>query len=324
MGLFGRRDDDDEMDEWAYELTRKDSFPFAATIVGAILILVVAILINAQLPRHNFYATAMGVGTLVALAVWVVAFLVTIRHAAIGWKIGSFLILLVIGLIAGIVGIGTAMTATQDDLRALSEVRAGPEGELILPPGGGRGPISTLTFAYFADMNRDSRAHIAAIRALGYDDLAHPQSLLTNHGLLGHCDQSKTFGPVIEAYYARRQAAVRTYRRDVSRLDIDENLRKGMLIGMDEVRRQHGDMLRRAATNEHAQIDELGKACAVLARRHWHTQNDKFGFTNMADLAEFREHGRAADELADEGRRLMNESNDLMNAGRAGIRRGLL
>ena len=323
MGLFSRRDNDDEMDEWAYELTRKDSFPLVATIVGAVAILVVAILINTQLPHRNFYSTAMGVGVLVALAVWGIAFVVTLRHAVIWWKIGSFFVLLVTGLIAGIIGIGAAMSAMQDDMRALSEVTTSPEGELVLPPGGSRGPISKLSFAYFTELSADARAHVAAINALGYKDLAHPQSLLANHDLLSHCDKSKSFGSVIEAYYGRREAAVAKYRNDLLRLDIDENLRKGMLVGMDEVRREHGDMLQRAAANEHAQIGELGMACAVLARRHWREQNGQFGFSNMADLAEFRQHGRTSDQLADEGRRLMRESSDMMNTGRSGIRRSL-
>ncbi|HSI18119.1 MAG TPA: hypothetical protein VK980_10140 [Sphingomonas sp.] len=322
MGLFGRHHDD-ETDEWAYELTRKDSFPLAATITGAILILVVSLSIDTLLPRRNLYATEMGVAVLVSLAIWAIAFLVTVRHAVVGWKIGSFFVLLVVGLVAGVVGVGTAMSAVQDDLRALSEVSTNDEGELVLPPGGPRGPISKLSFAYFKDLSADARAHLAAVRALGYDDLAHPQSILANRDLLTHCDKSKSFGPVIEAYYGRRAAAVAKYRADLLRLDIDEGLRKGMLTGMNEVRRQHGDMLQRAAANEHAQIGELGAACAVLARRHWREQDGQFGFTSMTDLNEFREHGRMAGQLADEGRRLIRESSDMMNTGRAGIRRSL-
>ena len=61
---------------------------------------------------------------------------------------------------------------------------------------------------------------------------------------------------------------------------------------MEQSQREHGDMLRRAATNEHAQIGELTIVCQVLARRRWREQNGQFGFSNMADLAEYRTHGQ--------------------------------
>ncbi len=323
MGLFSRRDDDDEMDEWAYELTRKDSFPLAATAVGAVVVLIVAILINTQVSHRDLFATPLGVGTLVALVVWGIAFLVTIRHAVVGWKIGSFLILLVTGLVAGVIGIGTAIGAMQSDLRALSEISLDPQGGVVLPPGGARGPISKLSFAYFKQVSDDARAHTAALRALGYDDLARPDTVLRNHDLLAHCDKRATVVPMIEAYYTRREAAVRKYRADLQHLDINDNFRKGLATGMDEVQREHGDMLRRAATNEEAQIGELTTLCQILARRRWHEQFGQFGFTNAGDLAEYRAHSQRANELTDEGNRLLRESSMLVSSGTARIRRGL-
>nr|WP_299855216.1 hypothetical protein [Sphingomonas bacterium] len=324
MGLFGRRhDDDDEMDEWAYELTRKDSFPLAATLVGAVVVLTVAIPIILYLPHRDLFATPLCVGTLVALATWGVALLVTLRYAAIGWKIGSLGILCVTGLIAAAIGVGTAIGAMQNDMRAMSEISVDPQGGIVLPPGGARGPISRLSFAYFKQVSDDVRAHAAALHALGYDDLARPDTTLRNHDLLAHCDKRATAGPMIEAYYSRREAAVRQYRADLQRLDVNETFRKRLVDGIDEAQRQHGDMLRRAATNEQAQIGELTMLCQILARRHWRDQFGQFGFSSRSDLAEYREHGRRADELTEESNRLMRASIAQVNSGTAQIRRSL-
>ena len=323
MGLFSRRDDDDEMDEWAYELTQKDSFPLAATIVGAIVILIVSVMLNSFASHRHMLVTTLGAGTVVALLVWGVAFLVTLRRAPIGWKIGSFFAMVVVGLIAGVIGIGTAITALQDDMRAIAEIKVNANSGLEFPEGGARGPISKAAFVYFKTVVDDALKHRTALKGLGYEAMTSADALRKNPQLLSHCDQRATVTPMIEDYYARRRTAYGKFRADLGAVDIDENFRKGLIDGVDKAQKEHGDLLQRAATNEHAQIGELVAMCEILARHHWVEQFGTIAFTSPADLRDFRAHGQRENDLAAEERELMRESMSVMDAGRAQIRRGL-
>jgi len=324
MGLFGRRrDDDDEMDEWAYELTRKDSFPLAATITGSIIILVVAVLINSFVGHRHMLVTTLGAGTIVALFVWAAAFLVTLRHAPIGWKIGSFFAMIVVGLVAGVIGIGTAITALQNDVGAIAEIKINPNSGLDLPQGGARGPISRAAFAYFKVVIDDALKHRTALKALGYEAMTSAEALRAHPQLLSHCDQRATVTPMIEDYYARRRAAFARFRADLGAIDIEENFRKGLIDGVDRAQKEHGDLLQRAATNEHAQVGELVAMCQILARHHWVEQFGTIAFTSPADLRDFRAHGERENQLAGEERDMMRESMSIIDAGQSQIRRSL-
>ncbi|MFA5966069.1 MAG: hypothetical protein WC804_18785 [Sphingomonas sp.] len=325
MGLFGpRHDNDEEMEEWAYELTRKDSFPLAATIAGSIVILIVVLLANSLIHHHDLFVTPLGIGTVVALAVWAVVFLITVRHAEIGWKIGSFVAMLVVGLAAGLIVIGTAITAMQDDLRAVSEVRVSPSFGVEEPKGGARGPISKATFAYLKAVVAAAAKHRAAIQALGYDAMVSPYALRQNPRLLAHCDQRATVTPMIEAYYAERRAAFEKFRTDINRLDISENFRSGVIAGNKQAGQRFTSLLDRAAANEHGQIGELVAMCQVLARRHWVEQYGRIAFTSPSDLHDFQTHAKYEQDLSDEATSLMRESMAVMENGRAMIRRSLL
>ena len=324
MALFGHRhDDDEEMDEWAYELTRKDSFPLAATIGGAIIILVVSILIDSLAGHRHIFVTTLGAATVVALFVWVVAFLVTLRHASMGWKIGSFFAMIVTGLVAGVIGIGTTITAMQNDVGAIAEVKINPSFGLELPEGGARGPISKATFAYLKVVVDDAMKHREALQALGYDGLTSPFALKQRAGLLSHCDKKATVTPMIEAYYARRRAAFDKWQADLSAIDMDETYRKGFADAGSKTHGRVVDMLQRAATNEHAQIGEMVAMCQILARHHWAEQYGHFGVSSPADLREFNAHARREEDLSAEAAALMRDSLATMESGQAMIRRGL-
>lgn len=324
MALFGsRHQDDEEMDEWAYELTRRDSFPLATTIVGSIVILICSLLVTNFASHRHMFVTTIGASTLIALLVWVLALLLTLRHAPIGWKIGSFLAMVVAGLVAGVIGIGMTMTAIKNDVSALAEVRVNPTFGLELPEGGARGPISKATFAYLKVVVDDAMKHREALQALGYDGLASPFALKQRAGLLSHCDRRTTVTPMIEAYYARRRAAFEKWQADLGAIDMDERFRKGFA---DAGTKNHGkvlDMLQQAATNEHAQIGEMTAMCQVLARHHWAEQFGHFGFSSPTDLREFNAHAQREQDLAAESAELMRDSMATMESGQAMIRRSL-
>jgi hypothetical protein len=323
MGLFGRRhDDDEEMDEWAYELTRKDSYPMAATITGAVVILVVSVMIYNFSSHRHMLVTTLGAGTVVALLVWAVAFLVTLRRAPIGWKIGSFFAMIVVCLVAGVVGIGTTITAMQDDVRAIAEVKVTQSFGLELPEGGARGPISKATFAYLKIVVDDATKHRQALQALGYDAMSSPDAL-RHAELLSHCDQRATVTPMIEAYYARRRAAFGKWQADLNAIDMDENFRKGFAAASDRSHGKFDTLLQRAATNEHAQIGELVAMCQILARHRWAEQFGRIAFTSLADLRDFNDHARREQDLSAESSALMRESLATMESGQAMIRRSL-
>lgn len=324
MAWFGRRhDDDEEVDEWAYELTRKDSFPLAATLAGSVIILLVAILTAGQMRHQNLFVTPLGIGTIVALAVWAAAFLITLRHAEIGWKIGSFVAMLVVGLSAGLIVIGARINAIRDDLRAVSEVKVNPSFGIEEPEGGARGPISKTTFAYLKNQADAAMKHRAAIQALGYDAMASSYALRQNPGLLTHCDQRATVTPMIEAYYAGRRAAFEKFRADMATIDIDETFRKGLIAGNKEAGKRFDTLLDRTAANEHGQIGELVAMCQILAHHRWIARDARILFSSPADLRDFQTHAKREQDLSDEATGLMRESMAIMENGRAMIRRSI-
>jgi hypothetical protein len=252
-----------------------------------------------------------------------VVFLVTLRRAPIGWKIGSFFAMIVVGLVAGVIGIGTTITAMQDDVRAISEVKINQNFGLELPEGGARGPISKATFIYLKAVVDDARKHREALQALGYDAMTSPYALKQHAGLLSHCDQRATVTPSIEAYYARRRAAFSKWQADLNAIDLDENFRKGFADAGDKSHGRFVNLLQRSATNEHAQIGELVSMCQILARHHWTEQYGHFAFSSPADLRDFNAHAQHEEDLSGESTALMRESLATMESGQAMIRRSL-
>jgi len=319
MGLFGRRrDDDDEMDEWAYQLTRKDSFPLAATITGSIIILVVAVLIGIFAGHRHLIAVTFGASTLIALLVWAIAFTITLRRAEIGWQIGSLGAMLVAGLVAAAIGFGTAISAIQDDERAAFEVKINPSFGLELPEGGARGPISKVMFAIFKEMVDAEMKHRQMASALGYDAMRSPGALREHRELLSHCDKRPEATPMIEDYYTRRQVLFDKAASQLEALDLDDSFRDDIREAAAEAGPRFHELQQRLAANEHSQLGELVATCQILAQRRWAEQFGAIAFKSPSDMRAFNAHIRTEHSLTEEAAALTRD-NIAMNAYKASM-----
>lgn len=118
------------------------------------------------------YAVGRALGG--TLILWTIAYFVTIRRASIGWEVGSFMILLLIGTLTTLYSMGQNNIAVRDDLRTLTLLQF-KEDDVTLPPGSAaRGPVSAMFVEYFNGMAADGRALEARLSALGIERLAMP------------------------------------------------------------------------------------------------------------------------------------------------------
>lgn len=309
---------DDEMEDWERELTRKDGHPLIATAIGAVAILVVGVGAISRIGIGVSVAGAAGVASAVALLVWAIACGITIRHANLAWKIGSFLLLWISALAMVLIGVGSARQATREDMRAFAEVRVDREGNIFTPPA--RGPISRLGFTFFRSMAAESGMHEQAVKKLGFDRLRQPDELVRDPSLLRHCDQISLAGPMIDASFERRRTIIVQFRSKLSALQMDQEFRDTLLRGFDKGMGATSKLFQRGAENEHQQIAEVAALCSILARRNWRPQHGKFGFTSNADLASFNQHGARLDALLREIEQTQETAQAEMREGQDMIR----
>jgi hypothetical protein len=292
-------------DIWEYEEDEGPSgHPLIATIIGVVVILF-SIQGYETPPGSGAEALGYMFGRTVggAALIWTIAYFATVRHAGLGWKIGSFLIFLVVSSFATLMVMGQGNLAIRKDLSAFAEMKFGEGGNVTMPADAkDRGPVTQLFVEYLAGMTADSKAMEARLTALGFAKLSNPEALHADPKILSDCGKLAEGKIAVAESVASGKARIAGLGPKIDALDVPQQMRTGLHEGMAKA--NGAALLDRQHQLLDDMIGEQGVICTVLARRHWQPSGGQFLFTSRADLAAFQAHTARVAALSGEAQQL--------------------
>jgi hypothetical protein len=294
--------------------------PVIAMLGGCAALVIAAVVVPRLVPQQP-YATLIGAGAGLALLLWAVGFVLTIRHSSIAWKLGSLAILAGAGVVAGLVAHGQYQTRARADASSFAEVEFGPQGAPQMPgDASSRGPISQLFVASVQADALADRDYAAALGKFGAGALNSPYLLQQDPRAIGHCGEIEGVRTL-----ARDQSQARIGRRAELRHAIDAtNLSGGAKRGIAIMTGTDAAVGKdNVLTNRLAMLDATGELCTLLARRGWYNQGGYFGFNSAADKARFDSLMVRRKALAVEAAQGARGATDRMQQGRDQVRDAL-
>jgi hypothetical protein len=300
------------MDDWNEEAPRAN--PLLATLAGIAVLIAAAILgplVAPQQPLNSLLLAGAGL----ALLVWLVGLVVTLRRAPLLWSVGSLVVLLAAGVGAGLVTHGQYQTRARADASSFAEIELAPDGRPLLPGGiAGRGPISALyAQAVQADMT-EQRQLGEALGKFGLASLNSPYLLEQNPHAIADCGALDAIDGVIAQQASRRAERSAALDRAIARASLPDAAKRGIAaIAVEPA----GDPLR---ANQQAMLAAARELCTLLAKRSWFNAMGYFGFRNPADKAAHAALQRRLQAAAAEGDALARARRDRIGQGRDQVR----
>lgn len=301
-------------DEW------NEGHPFAATLIGVVLLVGGGYFSLPYLPPLALPVTMAG-AMVVALALWGIGYLITIRRATANWKLMSFLVLL-----AAAAGVGYTATylheqRIKNDARTLAEMRIGPDGFPVFTPGAeNRGPISKLYIAFIREMTDGQKALDEDARKAGLQFLSNASALHASPALLANCGVIAKLKVKSHDLIERRRTGFRAFAKAIDDTDYPEVYKREIRRSMT-TDKTDADLVELDQIQDRIFDAALG-ACNILARRRWVPQGPVFMFTNNADLEAFSAFGQQQNQASAELQRHNFEARQQMERGQRMIREG--
>ncbi len=291
--------------------------PVVATLTG------VAILVLAAVLGPNFCepvplpALLMG-GAAAGLILWLVGFLLTTRHAGLGWKLGSLALLIAAGAGAALIAHGQFQTRSRADASSFADLELGTDGTPSLPAGAAsRGPVSRLYLASIKEDQAAARAYGDALGKFGAGALTSPYMLQQNPQVTGHCGDIEK----VRALAAEQSAARLVRRKALAEAIGSASLPKATKLGIAKIAGDaQADPL---LANQQAMLDATAELCTLLARKSWTNANGYFGFGSGSDAAAFKAVSTKRQAIAAEAEALDRTTRERILAGREQVRTAL-
>lgn len=282
-------DASDGLEDWERDLTRPDGFPLVALLAGSGTIVLVAILAFTFLTIDvvGHVAAVLGVAMLVAALVFGGAWLLTLRHATIGWNVVAGSAFAGVALMTVVVALAIDAAGTQADARTVRLIRINEQGEPALPPGVKGGPITAATMDYLRQAMAERHRREDMTRQLGLDRLANADAIAREPDLVRDCGRFARSAPQIDAMDRSSLAKAQAFRARLSGIFKDPRMREDFLKGFDASMGSSTADLRETNQLTHRLFDQAGPLCTLLAARHWKPMGNMFMFTSQADLNSF-------------------------------------
>jgi hypothetical protein len=303
---FGRGGAGADIPDWERELTRPDSHPAVATVVGLAVLVGGAVLFVRALPEDASGLIALSYALVAPPIVWAIGYAVTIRHASTVWKLLSLMLLGLGALVSVAVMVQVRMYEASRELSSMLEMKMDANGKLSVPEG--KGPISRLMFGYIRDVQSAQEQVGQQVDALGIKRIGNPRQVADDPKLLKDCGRFQHAEPIADHWLATVKARSARLQQDVQSVRANERVKRGVLIGFVAAQTRTAERLKAQAELLKNQLVTGGRLCLVLARRHWRYENGIFGFTSRADLDEFRDVAHSWDYFAQQQQQAIAES----------------
>lgn len=275
--------------DWENDLERPDGYPLAAMLLGGAFLLVVAI---AVLGFSGFDVTAhalpaIAVAIVLAAATWGVAWWLTLRRTAIGWRIGNGVVFAGVAIGAVVIAIGMAAVSVGVDAGMMRMIRINAAGEPELPPGARPGPITRAGMDFLRDMFGEARRRQAAMVALGMDRLADAAADTADPALLRDCGRFARSRGEVDASDHRIAATAQRFRDRITQAVAQPKLRDALVKDFDHGFDTSASDRVEQTRLQHEQFDQAGLLCTFLATHRWQPAGTRFMFSDQASLSGF-------------------------------------
>ncbi|HEX8654209.1 MAG TPA: hypothetical protein VF693_03170 [Allosphingosinicella sp.] len=293
--------------------------PVIATLIGGVFLLLVGAGSAARPdpgdfgPNGGAYLAGRIVGSTLAgaLIVWGIAYLITIRRASRAAKIGSFVALLVVSLVATVVRHGGRAEALREDARATAAQmkEAIDRGDQLQAPlTAGSGPMSQMQAAVINAALADQQAFDREAQATGVYRILDLTTLRRDDPALQACGRIDTL-----AVRARDQAGRHPAYLNAARAAAAPHLQRGTLSGAEldsyiAGAERNSANYRRLWSMTADWASEAGALCELLGTRRWTRSGTEILFASDADAAAANGHLGRINALAAEQQRLQAQA----------------
>ncbi|MBO9713969.1 hypothetical protein [Sphingomonas sp.] len=259
--------------------------PLVATLIGGAALVVIGLATPhvVGMPALRTLVFAM-LG--LAVAVWAVAFALTIRKSTVPWKAGSLALLLVIAFASATGAFALNRGNFRTDASTIAEMELMPAGALQFPAGArDRGPISRLLVESHQATQNDHRKFAEDSARLGIDALKSPYLLTLHPEILSNCPAIGALKPKLAEVKRKEGERLAAYLKAVDALGEPEDVKHGLRQAMAPA--ETPEALAALAAKSAENIDATQQMCELLARKTWYNNFAYFGFRNAADMAAF-------------------------------------
>jgi len=277
------------LEDWEHDLTRPDGFPLVAALAGSgvIVLIAMAVFTFVDVDVVSHVATVLGGAMLVAAVVFGAAWVLTLRHATIGWNVVAGGIMAGVALMAVVVALVIAAAATQADARTVRLIRIDARGEPVLPPGVKGGPITAASIDFLRQAIAERRRREDMTRALGLDRLANAGAIQREPELVRDCGRFARSAPRIDEMDRTFLAKAQAFRTRLGGIVKDAGMRDALLKGFDDSMGSSAADMRETNGLTHQLFDQAGPLCTLLSARRWKPMGSLFMFSSRTDLTAF-------------------------------------
>ena len=292
--------------------------PVIATLAG-IALLVLAALLGPWLAPQKPLPALLIAGAALGLVLWLTGFVLTTRHAGLGWKFGSLALLIGAGIGAGAVAHGQFQTRARADASSFAELELGPDGAPRLPQGiSARGPISKLYAEAVQADAREQRDFAAALGRFGLAALSSPYLLQQDPRAIGNCGALDAIKQTAAEQSRQRAARRAALARAIGAANLPGQAKQGIARIAGET--GGGDSL---LASQQSMLDTTRALCTLLARRSWTNDGGYFGFRNGADADAFKALKARQQAIADQQGAIERAARERFTEGRDQVRDAL-
>ncbi|WP_109808341.1 hypothetical protein [Sphingosinithalassobacter portus] len=262
--------------------------PALLALLAGLAVLVGFTLVAPYLLPPVSLTVLLGIGAALGALCWVIGAAVAMRNAGPVWIFGSLIVLLAAGALAGF-GVSRLLNAgSTRDASTFAEMELGPDGKPVLPRGADtRGPISKRYVTAFNEATADRRDYENAVGAMQLGTLSSPYLLQQAPQVLEHCGEIGTLKEKVAGNADRQAKRTAELAQTVRASNLPDKVKDGIIL-MIAPTSEPGEP-DPAITSQNAVLDGTQALCELLAKKSWRNDDARFGFTNAADWARFRE-----------------------------------
>lgn len=274
--------------------------PLLATLIASLLLILAASYGSAgALPSEPAARLAYIIGALFASLVlfWFIPYLVTIRKASRGWKIGSFVAIALLSLVVVMAKFGAAQRQADEAMRrdlqqAARQMSVQLDGAAAGPvqADANSGPLTRMTAAFLNGVMADRSAWEDEARSAGMTQIIGVEGLTEASPALRNCERILRLSESADRYSRRvgqhLGAARRVGREAVAKgelrpSDLDDFF-EGAERGLPLYREMWASQARLGA--------ETGALCRLMSQSQWETAGNEILFRNEADRLQAAPH----------------------------------
>jgi hypothetical protein len=252
-----------------------------------VLLFAVALLIDG--PGLAGGSQLLAYSLLLAVPACLIIYFFFVQGKHIGIIIGSMVAALFLSGLTMTMKAGSKIVAIQDEAKLLAQIEFDKNGNLILPPDINQtSPVSQAMIKYATDMNAVQTGIKLDMEASGMTDLFNAQKLSSDGAILRDCPRVSTLNVKMDKHRKDMVAVTDKFRRDINRMDVDPEVRKGLLQGMNGTNDAMAQMDKMWEL-QGEMVSESYQLCLTLARKNWTNKGGTFNFTSRTDMNKFQD-----------------------------------